>query len=280
MSDVIKEMREECAQDMWQAKLRSTAVDMLAGCASDIRAIGFTVDVSRPGGMLALCFDPDAAPRGVTPPLGDQDSAVEVPELEVVDLDDEAYPVPEKTQDPKPAPKPAAVQPPATLPWTDRDRERVLDMLARGRGRDEIAQELGRDHKQIANLAFRKKGEIKARRAAIQGRAPAPAPVAQEVMPAADAASVPDRGDVAVSGAERAIWDHLETLPKGAWTPARDLALAEGLARGDGTPGVAEVLEVGREDVITRWCYINTARGDLDHQAALLRVLRWRAGAS
>jgi len=191
-----------------------------------------------------------------------------------------------------------------TPPWTDADRDRALELLVQGHTPTAIAAQLGRPTKQVANLRYLRRGEIAVRQAAAgvaaedpradaSGRAEAGAaeapPEAAPPPPHPDpvptpktdpASTVPAHISAGLSAAERAIWGRLDSLTKSkVWTPARDLDLAEGLARGDGTPGVAGVLGVTREDVIARWGLINTKRGDLDHQAALLRVLRWRAGA-
>ena len=357
MTDVIEEMQAECAQDIWRAKRRAEALAIAGDAARAIGALGYRIEVTAPGGMLELRFDPDQAIAPAEGPLeeggaatGGTPAPVDVSTMDdpgrvllsqgdvaaeagapddapadwsPVDRGDpgpppDPDPGPDAAPDPVPDPAPdshavpefssgrmpgaqdgpatqatgerrqtrAATAAGKTPPWTEGDREAALDMLARGKRASDVAEKLGRPYKQIANLSYKGgAAEIARRRAALEkpatDPAPGPAPPADAPAPLPDTYAPAPELPEGLTAAERAIWRHLDGLPgEDFWTPARDLQLAEGLARGDGSAAVAEDLDVDSVDVGRRWVQLNTRRGDLYHQQALLRVLRWRAEGS
>lgn len=291
MPDVLKKLRAEVARDLWQVKQRSTAVDLLSGAANNIGALGFKVKVERERGLLVLRFDPEAPVPVAEPPLGDGGEDIDWAPVDAGDdfEVEEAAPVDPPAPKPKPKPKPETAKAAKTYitgPFSKAETDEIVERAARGEPARKIGTALTR-HIGSINMAIKRlRPRIEAAQRAIAdpgagagraetGAAEAPRKTAPPPAPA-PAPDVPKDIDGAMSAAERAIWAHLDALPQGTWTAERDLALAEGLARGDGAPGAAEALGVGREDVIARWSALNTRRGDLDNQAALLRVLRWR----
>lgn len=146
-------------------------------------------------------------------------------------------------------------------PFSDAEKATIVTMVAGGASAGEIAARLSRPVGSI-NVMCRHLS------AAIEAAQPAQEPAT--VKPAIVLGA-------AASGREKMIAAHLNALGfADGWTAARDLSLAEGLARGDGAGAVAEALGVEKSAAIARWRALNTEIGSIDHQARLLRVLRWR----
>lgn len=165
---------------------------------------------------------------------------------------------------PGPAPAAAGTDDPVELvkgPFSEAEKDTIVTMVAGGASAGEIAAHLSRPVGSI-NVMCRHLS------AAIEAAQPAPEP--------AHAAPEFDLG-AAASGSEKMIAAHLRALGfVDGWTAARDLSLAEGLARGDGAGAVAEALGIEKSAVVARWRALNTDIGSIDHQTRLLRVLRWR----
>lgn len=142
-----------------------------------------------------------------------------------------------------------------TGPFSAAEKAIVEEMAREGAEASVIATHLGRNKSPVV---------LQMRRALAQVK-PAPS-------------QAPPPSEVPIS--ETHIDKHLDKLGyAGGWTAGRDLQLAEIIARGDGIATAGAVLQVKSDKAKERWFALNTKRGDIDHQARLLRVLRRRAGA-
>lgn len=150
--------------------------------------------------------------------------------------------------DPEP-PEPEYV----TGPFSDAEKAVVAEMAREGAEASAVAAKLGRNTAPVV---------LQMRRALAQAK------------PAPSQAAPPEAPPVS----ERHIDKHLDKLGYAdGWTSARDLQLAEIIVRGDGVATAGAVLRVKSDKAKERWFALNTKRGDIDHQACLMRVLRHRA---
>ncbi|MEQ8292502.1 MAG: hypothetical protein RIA08_09870 [Roseovarius sp.] len=164
-----------------------------------------------------------------------------------------------------------------TGPYSDDEKAAIERMVLDGFGADEIAASLGRRTGPVAMHVRRVKARQDAGRPAEGSGDPSTASPAQTAPPQP---SPPQPSPRPSTVSERHIEKHLDKLGyQGDWAAARDLQLAEIIARGDGIATAGAVLRVKPDKARERWFALNTRRGDIDHQARLLRVLRRRASA-
>lgn len=296
MTDLLETMQAACQQDIWRMHRRAEALERFGDAARAIRALGYDVEVTAPGGMLELRFDSEQAIAPAQGPLAAGRDAVDPADGGAVQPTGKAVATP-------PPPKPAPVRRAApetdrdalrTGPFSEEEKQVIVARVAAGAAPGAIAADLRRTVGAVNVMTRQLLDRIVQAKAAQDpgaepdpGRAEAGAEPADAPPPDPQGAPSPDLVNYAkasdddmpegLSVAERAIWRHLSGLPASFWTPKRDLALAEGLARGDGAARVCEALGVDRADLRARWAQLNTRWGDLDHQQALLRVLRLRA---
>lgn len=196
------------------------------------------------------------------------------------------------------APPPEPAQKPITGPFLDHERQVVAEMMEAGHTAMEIARRLDRLPQGVGAVM----GKLRKlrRRAATSGghdeaseKAPATGKARDE--PSVGSGASPARPvlsravnfpvDVTAqegfSLAERKINAHLDAVGYGGvWDPDTDLALCHEIcANGSRSLGSEPVLgkALSRNDCLVRWRELNQNPGDLDHQAALLKVLKHRA---
>lgn len=207
----------------------------------------------------------------------------------------------------RPEPEPPTEQPadpPAELvsgPFSEEEAKLIVDLTLQGEGPTAIAKRLNRAVKDISNWKFRYKERI-ARAVRKDPEEPDAAPEAKPAapktskkMPRIKASpkplSAPARGPVmhipegvalrdALSGPERAIYDHLGKLldtDRAGWTADRDCTLVQMMLAGEGPGAVAAELGSDKKLVLNRWRALNTQPVNLSHGKALLKVLMLRA---
>ncbi|WP_284262510.1 DUF3310 domain-containing protein [Roseicyclus amphidinii] len=199
-----------------------------------------------------------------------------------------------------------------TGPYSEAEIEQAAALLRAGKGAPEIAAALNRDPRGV-HVAIRRarkaypKGKP-APQPGVQPHTPGPrqavaerpaAPVAVPHPPPVSGSRPPEPGGAAVpsgsfsapsaqvggakTGIRREVAQWLTMVNNDAtWTPAKDLALAECIVRGDGIAGAAMEIEIPSEDCRARWQLlteqIRTGKGlSIDGQSALMAELRERA---
>lgn len=146
---------------------------------------------------------------------------------------------------------------PKTGSWTAQEDARLLQLKRDGKTNSQVADLLGRTARAIDNRLSRLR-KSKA--------APAAAPDAAPI------AAAPPQGWKAK--AQRLACLRLEVLGwSGGWTPHLDLALIEGLTRGDKLRDVAEAIGMGREDARVRFAAL-VPEPSMEAQAAMIAVLK------
>lgn len=165
-------------------------------------------------------------------------------------------------------------------PWSEAEIARAREIIGRGGTNREVAETLGRHMNNVASRcsSFRQELKRAARKPAGEGSArPAPAPAAPR-SPAPGGSSAAHV--IAMAGSERQVRQRLELLGHPApWTPQTDLALVEGLVRGDGLSATAERIGVARDVARDRWNQL-CPEVTIANQQVVLRVLRDRLRAA
>lgn len=265
-SEPLDELMAQIDKQRQMLDRQMRALRDLRLCQANLQSRGFRTEISHRDGRLRLDCDL-AAPRALLAPEGPPAALPATPaEPEAV------RPAPEPKK-PTAEPEPEYV----TGPFSAEEKVMIIDLTLQGQGPSAIARRLDRRTKEVSNWKYRHQNKIEKAHRARDRTTPDPAPAeAVPEPPAPDPASAAHT--TTLSGRERAIDSHLNALGyAGTWTSARDLQLVIGVARGDGIDKTAAALPVERSEALARWRALNTDPGNLDHQTALLHVLKLRA---
>lgn len=250
INELLAEARDDVKAALAYEQLLAETAAFLAGATS----LGYTprLDASN---MLVLTVDLDAwgAPAGGVPVVADPEPQPEPQPAPVAN--EPAPPVAPAVDEPE--------DPPAEVGgWTGEQDAQMLKMRAAGATTRDIGEKVGRPWQAVvarlkvldqeraeqpqADVPASRFGRIKLTTASLMPRE-------QRVEMILQAVGYPE-----------------------PWTPAMDLRMVEGLARGDGTNGVAEALDIAKAIVVARYRAL-LPDSDVSNQAALLKVLRLRA---
>lgn len=253
----FERLKAELDADRARIEAQDWAVTLVEDFLRKLCSHGFRPTLRRPGGIVTIAFD-IGFPK--------TDDAPEDPPAPAVE--DAA---------PEPVPGPARV----TLrgkEWSAAEVTRMREIIEAGGSNLDVARALGRSKGAVSPRCAKMRRELATmeRNPAAGTAPPVPAPVPASSPDAAGSSGRGIEQPVATPAAARQVQATIDT--GAAWTPARDLQLVEGLARGDGLPAVADALGCTRKDAGARWrqlCPVVT----LDAQVALLTDLRRQVGA-
>ncbi|MEO1637752.1 MAG: hypothetical protein AAFU41_00725 [Pseudomonadota bacterium] len=274
MSVFAKELAERAAQAKEQARVYALGIEILLEAQERLIQAGFKpVIYEDEADFLQLRFDPDNV-RGDEP-------AMEAEEKPAV-LPDPPPPFP-----PRPVPVDTSCDKPQ--PWSSEEDATMVRIMAEGGTAKDVADATGRPVPGIKYRAYHKLktriAEAKAARAAgkVQDK-PNHSPISATSIRAQQQKIENDttRLDEPFNSVERGIEHRIGMFDASEiFTPQMDLQIAEALLKGEGAVGAAELHpDLSAGDVRDRWLKINQYPGDLDHQKALLKVLRRRAEAA
>ncbi|MGY9047707.1 hypothetical protein P775_08335 [Puniceibacterium antarcticum] len=239
-----------------------------------------------------------SAPDGIYPPPPPPD----VPTEDDVGTIKVSEPVAPEVETVAPEPAPVAPKPVAAKPapvarkpkvktgeWTKEEEAFALRLSWRGTPPAEIAEQLNRDRKSVANKLFRLKksnpqrskadpdrvsdsiAQAIATRTPLTVRWPGDAP-----SPTTTNLPIEDDLSIQMGATERAVRHHLRAIGNAApWTKSADLQLVEMLLRGDGLDAAVAALKVTREAGKNRWNDLCPAK-TIKAQEDLVMVLRKR----
>lgn len=224
--------------------------------------------------------------------------------LEFLDLgggpDADPDPDPDEAEAPAPSPVPEVAAAPEQEAaavevdpedWTEADLAGAFARLARKERVKDVAADYGKSWTALrgrwaAEMSARRQGaaraaskpvapkpEVKPARAETPKGTPEPGPVIAPPAPAAGMSGFVVDLDKA-QGAEKLLRMHLRAVGYAApWTPALDLQLVEGLARGDGLGATAAGMQMPLDACRARWQAL-LPEVTLDGQARLLATLK------
>lgn len=284
MDDLLQELGSKLRRAAVVAEARDASLGEIRLLVMTLRNRGFAVELD-PGAdayrfavRIDLCGARGAGPadRAKDLPAVPGPAAMTAPPAAPAPVAPTVAPAPAK-----PAPRPATA--PSAFRLTDDQKKTIVTMTQEGAGPVEIADHLGIGKKTVANFKARHKhlfdGAAPAVPAPKAEPAPAPEPAPRPTsQPAKELRRARDLPENAPSK-QRQIAASLNALGyAGTWTPEADLKMVLMIGRGEKADRVAADLRIKPNDVLSRWRAVNTAPGDMAHQAELVAVLKYRAG--
>ncbi len=271
--DICSDLRD----DIRVAEATLKAIDRIKSAVSALERDGFTPLVTVEPNQIGVSFDPFSILAVKDDPDEDPKKSPSAANPEPI-----APPPPPAPQPPTAGCKDVArpeLKKTTSGPWSAEEEEKLIALAAAGKSAQDIAIALGRKVQSIGVKTRHMSDRIEERRLASTENLNGATKPASEQKPAGFILS--PRDVAAMSFAEREINAHLNALGYvDEWSAAKDLTIAQALARGDGAHVAASLIKDSSQAVIDRWGNLNSKRGDIDHQRQLLRVLAIRCKAA